>query len=749
MSRYMDGVLKNLKTHRVVSIIVSSILIAIFLVITLSVRSSAPSKLQVSITPYSNVTKDTGRTVFSINSQADYLYKSKDKKGLDAALEFLQLNPIIDSSPALFPSNFAKNATVTRQINDSTDTYLKKNGVAINNQHFFFNQKINGIPVYNSTVTVHIKNGDEVYATSGNVSTSTTQTPQKIDDQRAIQIALGQAKDESKSDQLTVEKSEKFYINDQLLGISDNPTNQIALEVFVKSKGEPVLFRTQYFVGLNNGKILYSESQTRDMLSRNIYNCQGGSCNKVRSEGAPATGDTDVDNAYDYFATVYNYYKNTFDRDSYDNAGASYNGYVHVPARLVLAGIPNQCPNAMWNGEEMVFCTGLVALDVTGHELTHALTGETAGLQYSNESGALNEAVSDIFGSAMDNNWDIGEDITPGIGIPVPLRSMSDPPSRNQPDKLSTYVCGSFDHGGVHANSGIINKAFYLMTDGGSFNGCTMSGIGRVKSHPIVYQALTRYLTQTSNFKDAYTTFMQACADLYGATSTECDNVNRALESTQIDQQPQSSPVSPVCTSQQLQPATCATSGSPSPNPTSPNSTITPSPTSAQGQTTNSIIGLVYTDTNNNSKYDTGELGYQGAVIAVSGALSASRATDASGNFAFNNVPSGNYVIVAKVAGQIVGQGPFIIPANVPVTEKIFIALNPTQANPTPVIIEPTVITPEPSPSTTPDNGGDGKFEPYASPTPTPDQLFTCVPDPACVASGKSMQMCPLKCSPQ
>ena len=184
----------------------------------------------------------------------------------------------------------------------------------------------------------------------------------------------------------------------------------------------------------------------------------------------------------------------------------------------------------------------------------------------------------------MDNNWDIGEGLPSGLGLPVPLRSMSNPPSRNNPDKLSSplFYCGAadgaHDYGGVHKNSGVINKTFYLMTDGGTFNGCTMNGVGRTKSHPIVYQALTKYLTQTSNFKDVYTTFMQACADLYGSTSSECDNVNRAMQATELDQQPQGLPQSPVCSGGSLQPATCSSAGNPPSNPTS---SITPSPGSS------------------------------------------------------------------------------------------------------------------------------------------------------------------------
>ena len=591
MREHLKKFTKRIRKHS--KIIVVVLLVAVFITsFLIAYLSGSSGSRQLEITPYSSVTRDTGRTIFSINTTNKYLYKSS-KKGLDAAKEFIQKNPSIGNSGPLFPDGFSQNATTTRQIQDKDDSYLKKNGILINNEHYFFDQSINGIPVYKASVVVHIKNDSEVYSTSGNVSSTKDITSQNIKETKAFQIAFDLARSESKTTQLEIEETSKIYINEQLLGISNNPKNQIALRIMIKSKGKPTIFRTEYIIGLNDGKLLYSESQMRDLLDRNVYNCNGTTtCSKSRSEGSAASGDTESDNLYSYFYTVYDYFKLNFNRDSYDNRGASYYGYVRVPPNGGGGSAPkNACPNAQWNGSEMVFCTGLVVLDVTGHELAHAMTGNTAGLIYSNESGALNEAVSDIFGSAMDNNWEIGEGLPPSVGLPVPLRSMINPPSKNQPDKLSSFNCSSSDYGGVHSNSGIINKAFYLITDGGAFNGCSMSGIGRIKSYPIVYMALTKYLSATSNFKDAYTSFLLACNDIYGASSTECDNVNRAMQATLIDQQPQGSSKSPTCAGDTLQVPTCATSGNPSPNPTSsiaPSVTASPTPggsTSGGGST--------------------------------------------------------------------------------------------------------------------------------------------------------------------
>lgn len=159
----------------------------------------------------------------------------------------------------------------------------------------------------------------------------------------------------------------------------------------------------------------------------------------------------------------------------------------------------------------------------------------------------------------------------------------------------------------------------------------------------------------------------------------------------------------------------------------------------------NQIIVTVFTDTNNNTKQDSGESGILGASITLSGALNTSSNTDVNGGVTFQNAPAGNYTLVAKVSGQIVGQGSFPIPNDVITTVHFAVPVSPQfAANPTPITIAPTVITPTLSP--TPVKGG---FEPNGTPAPTPDQYFSCKPDPNCVKSGKTIQLCPLVCTPQ
>jgi bacillolysin len=180
-------------------------------------------------------------------------------------------------------------------------------------------------------------------------------------------------------------------------------------------------------------------------------------------------------------------------------------------------------------------------LDVVAHELTHAVTDTTADLIYQNESGAINESMSDIFGTLVEydtnNNpdWEIGEDIyTPNQGGDA-LRSMSDPAKYGDPDHYSVRYTGTQDNGGVHINSGIGNKAAYLLSQGGTHYGVKVTGIGTDKTGAIYYRALTQYLTPSSNFSQLRSAAVQSATDLYGAGSAEVASVNAAYNAVGVN----------------------------------------------------------------------------------------------------------------------------------------------------------------------------------------------------------------------
>ncbi|MDM5187079.1 M4 family metallopeptidase [Bacillus sp. DX4.1] len=252
-----------------------------------------------------------------------------------------------------------------------------------------------------------------------------------------------------------------------------------------------------------------------------------------------ASRDAAAVDAHYYAGVTYDYYKNTFNRNSINNAGAPLKSTVHYGSNY---------NNAFWNGSQMVYGDGdgstFVALsggvDVIGHELTHAVTEYSSNLIYQNESGALNEAISDVFGTLVeyyDNrnpDWEVGEDIyTPGQAGDA-LRSMSDPAKYGDPDHYSKRYTGSSDNGGVHTNSGIINKAAYLLANGGTHYGVTVNGIGKDKVGAIYYRANTVYFTESTTFSQARAGLVQAAADLYGANSAEVTAVKQSYDAVGV-----------------------------------------------------------------------------------------------------------------------------------------------------------------------------------------------------------------------
>jgi Zn-dependent metalloprotease len=224
-------------------------------------------------------------------------------------------------------------------------------------------------------------------------------------------------------------------------------------------------------------------------LQRTIFDCHNSRSlpgDPVRAEGASTTGDLAVDEAYDGLGTTYDFYWETLRRNSIDDQGMPLNGHVHYGSRF---------NNAFWDGQRMVFGDGdgvvfnrlTVSLDIMGHELTHGVTEKEAQLIYQDQSGALNESVSDVYGSlvkqykngkqaAGDADWLIGEGIWVDPDRGEALRSMKEPGTAfkgdQQPAHMSNYVNTIDDNGGVHINSGIPNKAFYLAaTEMGGYAG--------------------------------------------------------------------------------------------------------------------------------------------------------------------------------------------------------------------------------------------------------------------------------------
>lgn len=245
-----------------------------------------------------------------------------------------------------------------------------------------------------------------------------------------------------------------------------------------------------------------------------------------------------AEKTYDYWSTVHS-------RNSFDDAGAKIKSYVHY--NLVAAGYSSN-NNAFWNGSVMTYGDGtgtggfdiLTSLDVAGHEIGHAVCTYTANLAYQKESGAMNEAFSDIWAACIEYHsaptksiWLVGEDIERRSGH-VALRSMSDPNAEGQPDtyggtnwiNVNCTPTNNNDQCGVHTNSGVLNHWFYILSVGKTGtndlgNAYNVTGITLDKAEKIAFRLESEYLGANSTYANARTFGIQSAIELYGAGSAE------------------------------------------------------------------------------------------------------------------------------------------------------------------------------------------------------------------------------------
>ncbi len=264
----------------------------------------------------------------------------------------------------------------------------------------------------------------------------------------------------------------------------------------------------------------------------------------VRTEGSSSTGDSTVDEAYDGAGWTYDLYKNIYSRNSIDDKGLRLDSTVHYGKNY---------DNAFWNGAQMVYGDGdgkifnrfTIAIDVIGHELTHGVTQYTAKLEYQDQSGALNEHISDVFGSIVkqyslkqssnDADWLIGQGLfTPKIHG-VALRSMKAPGTAYndpvlgkdpQPDNMRYYKDTDEDNGGVHINSGIPNHAFYLIAT-------EIGGYSWDRAGKIWYKTLS-LLDKNSDFQEMAQITFDTAGNVYGTGSNEQDAVQKGWDGVGI-----------------------------------------------------------------------------------------------------------------------------------------------------------------------------------------------------------------------
>ncbi len=453
--------------------------------------------------------------------------------------------------------------------------------------HYKYQQMYMGLPVEAHTVTLHVRENLITSHTGNYVKIRRLETSPDISASAGFNIAKADLK-------------AKVYAWDTDESLSAPKGDLVVLHHPVTKKNHLVykydmfaydpISRTHVYVDASDGKIVFKHDLiheanvpgsggslyngtvnfTADQLAPNSFRLRGTptattigfetySLNNGYDYGAATditsttpTGWTDsagvsahwgAEQTFDYFKTVHN-------RNSFDDAGSPIYSFVHAGVDYV---------NAFWNGFAMTYGDGdgvgygpLVALDICGHEIAHGVTQYSANLFYEQESGALNESFSDIFGEMVENHasgsndWFIGTDI--GIGGSGALRSMSDPNLYGQPDTylgtmwsptVGCYPSPYNDQCWVHFNSGVQNKWFYILVEGESGTNdlgysYNVPSIGMAAAEAIAYRNLTVYLTSTSNYEDARVGSIMAAEDLYGIGSTEANAVDSAWKAVGV-----------------------------------------------------------------------------------------------------------------------------------------------------------------------------------------------------------------------
>jgi len=465
-----------------------------------------------------------------------------------------------------------------------------------------FQQAYKGVPVLGGELIVRMDSGKNVMSANGEVSPDLqVNTVPTISKEQARQQALETvAKNYQYSvETLTTTEPELWIYDPALIGAPGPRITSLGWRIQVQPV-ELLPFRELVLVDAQHGFIVLHFNQVDTSLYRRVYDNQNNSGyglpgnGPVRIEGQGATGIHDVDWVYDFIGDVYDYYSRYHGRGGVDGAGSQIVATVrYCPNSSCSSSSPWN--NAMWSNGQLVFGGNYLGDDVVAHEMTHGVTDYESQLFYYMQSGAINEAFSDIWGEFVDlthnthgddsasARWLHGEDLPNGYN-----RNMKDPPNKGDPDRMTSYyyACGTSDNGGVHTNSGVGNKAAYLITDGGTFNGYTVAGIGITKTAKVFYEAQTELLTSGSDYNDLYDALQQACTDLIdqaasttaqavissdsirytsaytvylpmimrkyrqtGITVADCQQVKKALDATEMSQQPSycAATHAPVC----------------------------------------------------------------------------------------------------------------------------------------------------------------------------------------------------------
>lgn len=438
------------------------------------------------------------------------------------------------------------------------------------NTHYKVKLMKDGIDVRNKILIVHVNNDGNIYNINADIDSTLENVnfmeKVKISEADAIKIAEDSLEVKNNQANYTYTPTAQLFV-DKLDGqwrtvfmaeIIYNDPSPANWSIFVDASTGEVLKTQNKIMDLEgsgtglDGKsvpIQITKSGSKYQLSdstrssRGVYTTHDSGRSTYRVPGTIVQNSTTNFNAGGIMSSAvsahYNvakaadYYKNTFGRDSWDGKGAGITASVNVGRSYLNAYFDGRGNLAFGEGDKVNAAPFAGCLDIVAHEFTHAVTSSTADLAYENQSGALNESFSDVFGLIIEGDntlWEMGDNLQLPTSRYVLKRSAKDPTMYGQPAHMKDYEnlpnTQDGDWGGVHTNSGIPNKAFYNIA----------SKIGFDKAGKIYYKALTENLSATSNFMDARNALVAAAVSLYGSDSQERQIVQQGFADVGLGQ---------------------------------------------------------------------------------------------------------------------------------------------------------------------------------------------------------------------
>jgi len=370
-----------------------------------------------------------------------------------------------------------------------------------------YQQKYSGLEVFGAQIIVQVNAASGVIAVISDIMRDTRELDTgKVSLNPSIDSSTAQKRAveflAAQHPQLELEASPLVLMVFCPSVVGDTGTTQLVWRTEVGNVGE-LMVKQLVLVDAHTGEVAFDHSLVYAAKSRRIWDYEGRLYNpiqNVRVEGEDPYGVEGVDRAYDYLGDTYDFYYNYHGRDSYNDGGAD-----------LIAKVRYGEWNAWWYSSYMVIGEGCVTDDTVGHEFTHGVTQAESNLDYYGESGAINESFSDMWGEWIDQvngrgndapavKWYLFEDDIYGA-----FRNMKDPHEFDDPDRLyGTYWVWDDPDGYeyLHSNNGVGNKLCYLLTDGDTFNGYTISAMGISQTADLFYECQTNLLTSGAEYYD-------------------------------------------------------------------------------------------------------------------------------------------------------------------------------------------------------------------------------------------------------